>query len=165
MTACRCASRRNRQSRPESKRHSFNGKTTSAVLFTGHMNVQQTWASLFVCGRLAWDDVMPNTDRTAGLITQSDAVWRRATTDLHTHTHTLLHNAHHFRASNRWVGVCMCDPNGKSRNTSLYVCLCVCEGVSVFSNICNSTHESQSFWGQIEEDFDHGKGWGLKKGC
>lgn len=45
-----------------------------------------------MCGRLAWGDVMGSTDRTAGLITQSDAAWRRATTDLHTHTHTHLHN-------------------------------------------------------------------------
>ncbi len=160
---------RNRQLRPENKHHSFDDKTTSAVLFTGRMNAQQTWASLFVCGRLALDDVMPNRDRTAGPITQSDAVWRRATTDLHTHTHTHTHMRSYITHTTlehpTGVCVCMCMwPNGKSRNTSLYVCLCVCKGVSVFSNICNSAHESQSFWGQMEEDFNHGKSWGLKKG-
>lgn len=128
MTACRCASRRNRQSRPESKRHSFNGKTTSAVLFTGHMNVQQTWASLFVCGRLAWDDVMPNTDRTAGLITQSDAVWRRATTDLHTHTRSYITHTTLEHPTGGWV--CACVTQTESPGT--HHCMCVC----VFVKVC-----------------------------
>lgn len=151
------------QSRPESKRHSYDGKTTSAVLFTGRMNTQQTWASvfgeLFVCGRLAWDDVMPSTDRTAGLITQSDAAWRRATTDLHTHTRSYITHT----ALEHPTGVCMCDRNRKSNNTSF---MCVCEGVSVVSNICNSAHESQSFWGQTQEEVygeEHGTAENLKR--
>lgn len=148
MTACQCASRRNHQTRLESKRHTFKGKTTSAVLFTGRMNAQQTWASLFVCGRLAWDDVMPSIDRTAGLITQSDAVWRRATTDLLSHTHTRSYitdtTLEHPTGGCGYVW-----PKRKVQEHIIFMCLCVCEGVSVFSNICNSTHESQSFWGQM----------------
>ncbi len=143
------------------------GPRTSVTLSMINNKLQSCLLDVWTCSRheqvclcvasLAWDDVMPiETEQQDPLHSLTPCGDGLQLTYIHTHTHALLHNAHHFRASN---GVCMCVcmwPNGKSRNTSLYVCLCVCKGVSVFSNICNSAHESQSFWGQMEEDFNHG---------
>lgn len=77
-----------------------------------------------MCGRLAWDDVMPSTDRTAGLITQSDAVWRRATTDLHTHTRSYITRTTLEHPTGGCACVCVTETESPgTHNLCVSVCL------------------------------------------